>query len=239
MKINHWNLPHSKDYKQFFKKKIYTIPFKKEHNLRYCVIPGKNKKQTIPIILIQGMGLTIENWCLDFLKTLDDFTLYLIDPVKVNDLKICAESIYEITKHLSKFYFVGYSFGSFVIQEYMSVFSIIPVQKVVFLAGGCVCSFKLYIKPKNFTNMDQYDKKLILNQTISSMKARISQKNCFFHDSYPNNIPFLFIRAEKDHIFKEDYLFTGKNEIIVKNTDHNFLISRPIYIAKKVKEFFV
>lgn len=236
MKINHWNLPHSKNYTQFFKKKIYTISFNKKYKVRYCIIPGKNKNKEISIILIQGMGLTIENWCLDFLKTLDDFTIYLIDPIQTDDLKLCAESIHEVVKEIPKFYFIGYSFGSFVIQEYMSIFPTVSIKKVIFLAGGCVCSFKLYVKPTSFSNLEKYDKKLVWSQTLSSIKARVSQKNCFLHDSY-HNIPFLFIRAKNDHIFKQDYLFTGKNEIIVKNTDHNFLISRPIYIAKKIKEF--
>jgi len=239
MKINHWNLPYSKEYTQFPKKKIHTISFHGKHNLRYCVIPGKSKKQKIPIILVQGMGLYIENWCLDFLKTLDDFTLYLIDPIKADNLKLCAESIYEITKNIPKFYFIGYSFGSFVIQEYMTIFPTISIEKVVFLAGGCICSFKLYLNPRNTTNIEQYDGKLILNQMLSAMKARIFQKKCFLHDSFHHNIPFLFVKAEKDHIFKQDYLFTGKNEIIVKNTDHNFLVTRPIFIAKQIKEFFV
>lgn len=239
MKKNHWSQPYSSNYTQFKLKKFHHVKNPKLGTIRYCVIPGKDKSKKIPIILIQGMGLEIENWCLDFLKTLDDYTLYVVDPIKSFHMEDYATSIYEITKTLSKFSLLGYSFGSFVIQEYMTMFPTKPVEKIVFIAGGCICNFKLYNVSISGMNTDMYDNELVFKQGISAMKARFSQKNCFLDESKISNIPILIIKAEKEHMFKQDYLFCADNEIIVKNVNHNLLINRPIYIAKQIKSFLL
>jgi len=236
MKKNHWNLPYSNDYKQFKLKKFFEIRTD-DYTVRYCVIPGKNGKTKPPIVMLQGMGLTMENWSIDFLKTLDDYTLYLIDPIKSMDLKDYATSVFQITKDIPKFYFLGYSFGSFVIQEYMNRYPLKQIEKVIFIAGASLCDYRLHLTKKNTEIVPGYDYQLVLQQGFAAIKARLAQESCFLKTGSKTDIPFLFIKAEDEHMFKQDYVFCGKNEIIVKNVDHNLLHRRPIFIAKQIVAF--
>lgn len=236
---NHWTQPYSSHYVQFGLKEFHVISNERLGDIEYCVIPGKNEKTDVPIVLVQGMGLGIQSWSLDFLKTLDDFTLYLIDPIESFEMANYAESVYEVTKQLSTFFFVGYSFGSFVIQQYMSLFPTKPVQKIVFVAGGDLCAFKLYDLKKTGLLHKKQNNDLILRQGIATIKARISKENCFLQESESSDIPILLIRAENDNIFLQDYLFCGKNEITVKHVNHNLLETRPIFVANTISTYLL
>jgi pimeloyl-ACP methyl ester carboxylesterase len=234
MKKNLWNLPYSSDYKQFKLKKIY---FAGEGRLktRYCIIPGKMRHQTTSIVLLQGMGLTMENWSIDFLRRFENYDLYLIDPIKSSDLKDYATSVHEVTKHLSKFNLIGYSFGTFVIQEYLSLYPTESVEHVVLIAGGSVCDYKLNFDPRTMLNTSGYDTNLVLKQGIAAIRARVTMKNCVL--STKINIPILFIKAQNEHLFKVDYNFCGKSEVTIENVDHNLLVRRPIFIADQIIAF--
>jgi len=152
-------------------------------------------------------------------KRLSDYQLDLL----ANDFNELVNQLYR--EHWNpnlnlNIYLLGYSFGGFVVQDYLKNFKLKNLAGVIFLATSCYHCYDIDIK-RYFQYYHKYQKfaekhkkkeeemkkekgqHLIFYQVFPLVSKRILQKkHCVFKNHYIKDVPFLYITCENDELFQ-------------------------------------
>lgn len=147
-------------------------------------------------------------------KRLADYQLDLL----ANDFNELIKFLYKEhwNPHINlNIYLLGYSFGGFVIQDYLKKYKLKNLKGVIFLATTCyhcydICITRFiqyYYKYHKFAEKNKKKEskkgKLIYYQVFPLISKRILQKkNCIFKNKYLKDVPFLYITCENDELFQ-------------------------------------
>jgi pimeloyl-ACP methyl ester carboxylesterase len=187
---------------------------------------------------------------------------------KINDyqLDLLANDFHNLLQYLYKnhwtvnnlnIYLLGYSFGGFILQEFINKFHLKHLKGIIFIATGCYSCYDINIKNyakyyidfrnSNNENNSNNDKDyLIYYQIFPLISKRILQrKKCIFKNENIRDIPFLYLTCENDELFqyniKQDCILQNYKNIFhvpLKNMSHGIMSHHPDIITRLSVDFF-